>query len=88
MKAGVVVTEDGHTAASKAPSWLTHLPQIHRPTVVVVYTGGGGRRKKDHQHGPYASYYGGLYFAAPKYHNVFIEVWECPDHYLVTKAKI
>lgn len=46
MKAGVVVAEDGHTAASKAPSWLTHLPQIHRPTVVVVYTGGGGRRKK------------------------------------------
>ena len=44
MKAGVVVAEDGHTAASKAPSWLTHLPQIHRPTVVVVHR---RRRKKE-----------------------------------------
>ena len=44
--------------------------------------------KKDHQHGPYASYYGGLCFAVPKYHNVFIEVWECPDHYLGTKAEL
>ena len=61
MKAGVVVAEDGHTAASKAPSWLTHLPQIHRPTVVVVHRRRRKKEKKDHQHGPYAS---GLCFAA------------------------